>query len=134
MCSEQACREHAKVSSVTPRPELRRRLAGLVLLIGAIVVGRVLFERAPRSVDLRFELGEAPVEELDVRYLVAGEEVAGFRRHDAAGLRSPVRHAVDLAPGRYEVRALVRTNDRERLEQRALRVPSDGVVTIDLSP
>lgn len=128
------------VGAGVPPRSLRRRFASLVGLIGLVVVGLTVLDRAPRSVELTFDLGEAAPElsEVEVRYLHEGEEVAGFRRRADEGFAGRLRHELELSPGRYVVEAVLRprtgSETAHREVERAFRVPAEGVITIDLRP
>ena len=108
--------------------EHRRRVAMLVAVVGVLVVGGRIFEAVPREVSVEYSVPESEVEEVAVAYFLDGDEVSGVRFESTHNLR----HTLDLSPGRYRVEAVVRANDGQRVVRRALRVPADGVVHIDL--
>jgi len=112
----------------------RRRLARFVILVGLIVVGTQIFQASPRETEIRYGLGPRhdDVVELRIAYAVEGEEAVGARFRFEDGAPRSVRHTVELHPGRYEVRADVMERGGQRSVERALRVPADGVVHIDL--
>ncbi|HBP18538.1 MAG TPA: hypothetical protein RMH85_11800 [Polyangiaceae bacterium LLY-WYZ-15_(1-7)] len=109
----------------------RRRIATLVVVVGVLVVGGRLFDAVPRDVHLRLRFGpdHAAVREAYVAYEQDGEEVVGARFHRPD---ETVDHELSLAPGRYAITATLRTEEGGRVIRRALRVPSDGVVHVDL--
>jgi hypothetical protein len=111
-----------------------RRLALLVLLVGALVIGPMLRDAVPRDVHLRYAFGpeHATVREAAVTFVLDGAEVhaARFTRRD--GFPDRLDHEVSLAPGRYRVEATLRADGSVRRVERLLRVPSDGVVLLDL--
>lgn len=113
----------------------RRRLAPFVVLVGMLAVGGTVFEASPREVEIRYDLGpeHRRVVEARIVYLFEGEEVKGARFTWAEGAPPSLRHTVDLSPGRYEVRVdLLEPGARQRSLERALRVPAEGLVRIDL--
>lgn len=112
----------------------RKRLAFLVLVVAAVVIGRELSGAALRDVELVYDLGPDHAEfvELRIAYVSAEDEVAGVRFQEAAGLPSRLDHAVELSPGRYTVEAVLTGPELDRRVSRALRVPADGRVHMDL--
>ena len=60
------------------------------------------------------------------------EEVAGTQFRWPEGAPLAVQHTIDLVPGRYEIRAHIVSAGRLSTVTRALDVPSDGNVRIDL--
>jgi hypothetical protein len=112
----------------------RKRLAPFVILIGLAVVGTTVFEASPRETEIRYDLGSAHDSLLEARivYLLDGDEVKGARFTWADGAPASIRHTVDLAPGRYEIRVDLVRSDRHHAVHRALRVPADGLVRIGL--
>lgn len=114
----------------------RSRLARVVFVVGALVVGLTLVSAAPRETHLRFAVGPDHRDVTDVRiaYVQAGEVVRGAHFPFRMGAPEVIRHRVELAPGLYEVRAELR-GPRVRRDLRApLEVPAEGTVRIDLSP
>lgn len=99
----------------------------LVAVVGVLVVGGRIFEAVPREVSVEYSVPEASVDEVRVAYFLDGDEVSGVRFE-----RRPMTHTVQLSPGRYRVEAVVRADEGQRVVRRALRVPADGVVHIDL--
>ncbi len=105
-----------------------------MVLVGLAVVGTTLFEAAPRETEIRYDLGpdHGRVVEVRLSYRHDGEEVKGARFTWPDGAPPSLRHEVELVPGRYEVRAELVAPGEQRTIERALRVPSEGVVRIDL--
>lgn len=101
----------------------------LVAVVGVLVVGGRIFEAVPREVSVEFSVPDSGVDEVQVAYFLDGDEVSGVRFE---GSRAPLMHTVSLSPGRYQVEAVVRADAGQRVVRRALRVPADGVVHIDL--
>ncbi len=66
-------------------------------------------------------------------YLVDEEEAAGASFRFADGAPDTLRHVVELHPGRYTIAAELRGRDLARNVSRALEIPAEGVVRVDLS-
>ncbi len=115
----------------------RRRVARLVGVIAVLLVVGQLAGAVPRATDLRFEL-MAGTTELDVAYLRvaedgSAEELKSVRFGGPRGVPALIRHEVELSPGRYRARAVVRRgHEPSRVVERAFDVPADGVVRLDL--
>ena len=113
----------------------RRRVAKAALLIGVVVIAGVVVRAYPRTVELRYELGEAHTRLTEARLTYLGEEgeMAGLTLAPAGGLPDHFRHEVDLAPGKYVVEATLvdRQGSTHRVE-RSFDVPAQSVVQIDL--
>ena len=101
----------------------------LVAVVGVLVVGGRIFEAVPREVSVEYSVPEHQVDEVQVAYFLDGDEVSGIRFESP---RAPLTHTLSLSPGRYRVEAVVRADSDQRIVRRALRVPADGVVHIDL--
>ena len=101
----------------------------LVAVVGVLVVGGQIFEAVPRDVSVEFSVPEGDVEEIQIAYFLDGDQVGGVRFDRP---RPPLTHTLSLTPGRYRVEAVVRGDAPPRVVRRALRVPADGVVHIDL--
>ena len=112
----------------------RRRLAPGVIVIGAAAVGGQLVSALPRDLQIRYSLGPShgDVVEARIAYWLDGQELKGARFQWGEGAPATVRHTVELAPGRYEIRADLVETSRVRSVRRALRVPAEGEVRIDL--
>ncbi len=105
----------------------KARFAFLVLIAGLLLIAREVSSAYPRIVNIVFELGhESRQEQLDIRYVLQGEEVRGatYRQLDET-----IDAQVSLSPGRYTIRA--RYSDGTSLE-RTLEVPAEGRVHIAL--
>lgn len=110
----------------------RQRLARLVGMLAVLLVAGQLAGAMPRATDVRYEVGEGQ-RELRVAYLGEdGDEVKGVRFGGPRGVPALVRHEVELSPGRYRIEAVLRGAGQARLVERALEVPAEGVVRIDL--
>jgi hypothetical protein len=112
----------------------RKRLARFVLLIALLVVGGQVLQWVPRAVDIRYHLGprHRDFTEARIAYMQQGHEIKGVRLRYESGAPESIRHQVDLSPGRYEIAVELRGPDAERTVRRALQVPADGVVRVDL--
>ena len=112
----------------------REKAAPAVLVIAALVVGGVVYRAYPREVRLRYALGpdHAEVHDLWLSYEQDGEEVRGVRFHYEDGAPAHVYHAVDLAEGRYTIKAELRGPNLARDVTRALVAPAQGRVRVRL--
>ncbi|MEO0325372.1 MAG: hypothetical protein AAF447_20620 [Myxococcota bacterium] len=114
----------------------RRRVARLVAVVAVLLVAGQLAGAVPRATDLRFEV-DGGTTELDVAYLHlddegGAEELQSVRFGGPGGVPSLVRHEVELSPGRYRARAVVRRGRDAREVERVFEVPAPGVVRLDL--
>lgn len=112
----------------------RKRLAPLVILVGLVVVGATVFDASPRETEIRYDLGPRHEDVVEARivYVTEGQEVKGVRFQWDDGAPPSLRHTVELAPGRYDIQAEVMGARDHRRIRRALRVPADGLVRVDL--
>lgn len=112
----------------------RRRIARLIAIVAIAVLGSHFFSTIPRDVELRYDLG--PDHDrwtaVEVSYQMDGGEVAGVRWLHRRGAPRSIRHTVSLAPGRYEVVAILSAGSRRQTVERAIQVPADSVIRIDL--
>ncbi len=112
----------------------RKRLAPLVLIVGALVIAPRIMRALPRETDVSFQLGpeHTSVRELMVSYELDGEEIAGGHFRYEEGAPGSIRQTLDLAPGRYEVHVEVTYDGgRRRVMHRSFSVPADGLVRLD---
>ncbi len=65
-------------------------------------------------------------------YVRGHDELKGVRFRYPDGAPTILRHTVELAPGRYRVVAELRGPGLERTVERALRVPAQAVVHMEL--
>ncbi len=120
-------------------PELRRRIAPIILVIGLLLTGRTVQTEMPRDQEVRFVLSptQRNVRSVRVTYLEEGEAISfvEFRpdaRSDSPG--TPLAHTPSLKPGPYDVTIDVEDdNGVVRSLSRRLNVPSEQV-TIRLDP
>jgi len=112
----------------------RRRIARVVAVVAFLVVGMHLVRHMPREVDLRYDLGPShdAVTALQISYQSDGGEVAGVRFRYRTGAPRVIRHTVSLIPGRYGVVATMNRGQASQRIERAIDVPADGVIHIDL--
>lgn len=112
----------------------RKRLAPFVILVGLVVVGSTVFDASPRETEIRYDLGpqHETVREARIVYFTEGQEVKGVRFHWDRGAPPSLRHTVELSPGRYDIQVDLMEAEGHRSVRRALRVPADGLVRIDL--
>jgi hypothetical protein len=112
----------------------RRKLAPLVVAAAVLLIGRQLEGAIPREVHLRYELGptHGALHEARIGYRLDGEEMKAVRFAYAHGAPSSIDHQVTLSPGRYEIVAELHGGASGREVVRALEVPADGIVRVDL--
>ena len=110
----------------------RRRIAVVVAVVGAVVVGGQLARAWPRDVGVAFEVGPA-VTELDVDYVQSGVAVTSVRFGGFTGETGIFRHQARLRPGRYQVFITLYGHDGSAIEEvRTLAVPTAGRTRFDL--
>ena len=114
----------------------RKRLAAIVAAIAIAVIGGTLFDAWPREVEVSYSLGDdhGAVREARIAYLLEGEEVKGVRFAEPTGFGPRLFHRVELMPGRYDVEATLVGEGVARSVTRALEVPAEGLVRMDLGP
>lgn len=111
---------------------MKRRIATVVAVVGALVVGNYLAGVWPRQVEVAYMV-ELGVAEIDVDYLQEGEAVASVRFKQPDAKATVIRHSVRLQPGEYEARITLYSSDGQAIEhQRRLQVPSEGLTRFDL--
>jgi len=112
----------------------RRRIARVIAVVAIAVLGAHFFANIPREVDLRFDLG--PDHDrwtaVQISYQIDGGEVAGVRWSYRRGAPRAIRHTVSLVPGRYEVVGMLTAGSRQERVRRAIEVPADSVIRVDL--
>jgi hypothetical protein len=111
---------------------IRRHIAGLVLLVGAILVGQYLCAQRDRvvPVEIRYRLPDPPPARIAVDYVPAGgtERVAYFAR-DASPL---VVHTTRLPAGMYRAQIELAFASGSRRVERPIEILRDAVITVDL--
>jgi hypothetical protein len=117
------------VAAGRPRAGPAKRLARLLALVGALAVGFVLFGRGSKDVVLVYDVGPDATE-LEVALRRGGEVVrrAEFRRHDT----EPVRHALRLPEGDYQLAWRVVSPAGARAGERALEVRESGTIVLPI--
>lgn len=111
---------------------MKRRIATVVAIIGAVLVGNHLASVWPRNVELAYTL-DPGIDELDVDFIQDGEAVASARFRQRDKKSTLIWHTVRLQPGQYEARITLYRPDRPAVEhQRVLRVPAEGLTRFDL--
>lgn len=113
----------------------RRRLAPVVLVVGALVVGLSLMKAVPNETHVRYGLGpdHARVTRAVVEYFRGADRIQMLDRRWASGAPKSFDHELALAEGEYEVRATLEVSgEPEAVVLRSLSVPSEGVVHLDL--
>jgi hypothetical protein len=114
--------------------EHRRRIARIVAVVAIGAMAGHLAGSMPREVDIRYDLGpnHQDLTEVAIRYELDGEEMGGIVYRYERGAPAAVVHTVELQPGDYRVVAEMTYLHGRRTVRRALTVPADGVVRIDL--
>ena len=113
----------------------RRRWVPLLVVVGALVVGREVLGSVPSEVDVELPIGaaHADVERVDVAYLESGELVHHVSLRFPDGAPESVRHRVELAPGAYDVAVdLVRDDGVTESRSGRLDAPAEGRVRLSL--
>lgn len=111
---------------------MKRRIATVIAVIGALVVGNHLASIWPREVEVAYSVDPA-VAEIDIDYLQEGDAVTSVRFRQSDAKSSIIRHAVRLQPGEYELRITLYSADGHGVEQRRLlQVPAEGLTRFDL--
>ncbi len=109
-----------------------RPLARLVAVVGAVLVGWLLWQHAPRDVTLVYAVGapDATALEVDLRRGAELVRHAEFTLHGGG----EVRHAVRLPDGEYGLVYRIRTPEGTRTGERSVDVSSDaGTIVLPLA-
>jgi len=111
---------------------MKRRIATLVAVVGAVVVGNHLAGVWPRDVEVAYTV-DSTVDAIDVDYLQEGVAAASARFQQSKPKTTVVRHTVRLQPGEYQARIILYGPDGNGSEHaRRLVVPADGLTRFDL--
>ena len=104
----------------------RRRISFVVAVSGVVLIASLLVGVAPRRVTLRLDLGPGHegTSGLEVTLTQDRELVRSARFGFGEGAPRLVRHEFWLAPGRYELTAVVRGGGRAREHERMIEVSS----------
>ena len=102
-----------------------------------MLVAGPLLDSTPRATSIRLTLAEPQqVRMVTLSVLDEGEPVLGLRLAYAQGAPDRINEELELAPGHYELRVdVTRADDRDAsgaTSVRALEVPADGVVLLEL--
>ncbi len=112
--------------------KMRRKLPGLVLLLGALFVGAKLLsaqgQMASVSIHYKLPAGAASLEATVVS-LKSDEPVATFSTRMVAG---DVTQTTRLKPATYRVRATVLVGGEERRAERRIEVTKGADIYVDL--
>ena len=118
-------------------PQLRRRLAPLLLVVGALLFGKIAHEEMPQEQLVRYSLSPAQqstAQAVRVTYTSDGDVLSGLEQRFPAGAPAEFTHGPSLKPGRYNVSIdLIGRDGKVTRVQRALEVPSQAPARISLS-
>ena len=118
-------------------PQLRRRLAPLMLVVGALIFGKIAHEEMPHEQAVRYSLTPAQqstARRVRVTYSTDGDVLSGLEQTFPEG-RAPAEfgHTPSLKPGRYLVAVDLFAGDgRVTRVDRVLDVPTEGTTRISL--
>lgn len=111
---------------------MRRRIATLIAIVGAVIVGNHLAGVWPREVEVAYAV-DPGVDGIDVDYLQEGEAAASARFESSEAKTTMLRHTVRLQPGEYQARIILYGADGNGVEHlRRLYVPAEGLTRFDL--
>ncbi|MFW2386726.1 MAG: hypothetical protein ACN4G0_00195 [Polyangiales bacterium] len=111
---------------------MKRRIATLIAVVGAVIVGNQLAGVWPRDVEVAYTV-DSTVDAIDVDYLQEGVAAASARFEQSEPKTSVIRHTVRLQPGEYQARIILYGPDGNGAEHvRRLLIPSDGLTRFDL--
>jgi hypothetical protein len=112
---------------------MRRRIATLIAVVGALVVGNHLAGVWPREVEVAYAVDPTTLDGIDVDYLQEGEAVASVRFEPSGSKSALILHTVRLQPGEYQARIILYGPDGNGVEHvRRLSVPAAGQTRFDL--
>lgn len=118
-------------------PQLRRRLAPLMLVVGALLFGKIAHEETPRGQRIRYSLTPAQqstAKSVRITYTADGETLSGLEQQFPAGAPSEFTHEPSLKPGRYSVSIdLISRDGQVSRMQRVLEVPTETTPRISLA-
>lgn len=118
-------------------PKLRRRLAPLMLVVGALLFGKIAHDETPQEQLVRYSLTPAQqstAHSVRVTYTADGEVLSGLEQRFPAGAPSEFTHEPSLKPGRYGVSIdLISRDGQVTHVQRVLEVPSEATPRISLA-
>lgn len=111
----------------------RRRIAAGLLVVFVLIVALDLSGTVPRETRLAYDLGPAhdEVRSIELAYTCGEEAVEHARRRYPDGAPARVSDALDLVPGRYEVRLDIGYVDGHvETRQGQFEAPADGLVVV----
>ena len=118
-------------------PQLRRRLAPLLLVVGALLFGKIAHDEVPKDQLVRYSLTPAQqstAEAVRVTYSTDGDVLSGLEQHFPSG--APAEFTAPTLPQTWTIQVSINLIGRDgrvsRLE-RALEVPSEVTPRISLS-
>jgi len=118
-------------------PQLRRRLAPLLLVVAVLLFGKIAHEETPREQLVRYSLSPAQqstARELRVTYTADGDVLTGLQQRFPAGAPAEFTHTTSLKPGRYSLSIDLISRDGQVTHlSRALEVPTEATPRISLA-
>lgn len=99
--------------------------------MGALVVARQLWPLVQRETEIELDLGPGHLQVVEVQlsYLLEGEELQGVSFRFAGGAPARFRHRIKLPAGDLELQCVLRSRDgASRVLTRRLHTPVDGLV------
>jgi hypothetical protein len=119
-------------------PQLRRRLAPLMLGVGVLLFGKIAHEELPQEQAVRYSLSPAQqstARRVRVTYQADGDVLSGLEQTFREGeVPAAFDHKPSLKPGRYQVAVDLFADDgRVTRVQRMIEVPSEGTTRISLA-
>lgn len=113
----------------------RKRAAPVVLLVGALFVGKTLADRAPSRVPVSLEL-ESPRDVTRVSVRALESEAVAFAIDWSFRGDAPARleRSLSLAPGDYVLAVDVVRGERGESFERRVRVPVEGTIALREDP
>ena len=111
----------------------RRRIAGLVLVLFVLGVALDLSRTVPRQTELAYDLGadHYDVRSVELAYTHGEEAVEQSRHRYPDGAPARLTDALDLVPGRYEVRVDLSYQDGHVVTHEGrFEAPAEGTVVV----
>lgn len=125
-------RDMSRYRSISTEPSSRRRILGRLLFVAGLAFVLVqLAQGFTAATSLRYRIGpdHDRFDELELRYLHEGSEVAGARLSFPGGVPATFDHTVTLPRGDVEVELSLRGAHAEpRQRSHRFRTPAEGTL------